>query len=220
MKNDYSLIVFDWDGTLMDSVARIVACMQAAMDDLGDTPKSPGEIRDIIGLGLREAMQTLFPEGDAAHHRRLAERYRYHYLEASPVESRLFDGVHEMLDELKSRKHKLAVATGKGRSGLDKVLQETGCVHYFNTSRCSDETSSKPDPRMLHEIMQELGVPAAETLMIGDTEYDMAMANNAGVSALAVSYGVHDTHRLCGCDPLDCVHSVRELRDWLLSAPL
>ena len=215
MSNSTQLIVFDWDGTLMDSEARIVNCMQAAIEDLALAPRTRQQMTEIIGLGLAEALAILYPEGSSAEHAALTERYRYHFVEANQTPSTLFPGVQEMLAELNEQGHFLAVATGKGRRGLDRVLEETDTGHYFHTTRCADESFSKPHPQMLLEIMDHLGVEPGNTLMIGDTEYDLQMANNAGVRSLAVSYGVHDLGRLLNCRPLDCVDDVSALRNWL-----
>lgn len=212
----HKLIVFDWDGTLMDSVARIVACMQGAITDLGLAERNVDEIRNIIGLGLREAVAMLFHDLSEADYQALVARYRYHFLVGDKTPSLMFDGAVQLLTKLLDKGHFLAVATGKGRQGLDKVLEETGLKPVFHASRCADETFSKPHPQMLLDIMDELGIDAQETLMIGDTEYDMEMANNAGTAALAVSYGVHSKQRLLDCQPLSCVDTVNELSEWLL----
>lgn len=215
MSRRFNLLVFDWDGTLMDSEARIVACLRAAIADLGLGHREEAALKNIIGLGLREAVDTLYPGADEALHRDLTDRYRYHFLTADPTPSELFAGAEQVVKRLAEAGYLLAVATGKGRVGLDKVLRETGLGPLFHTTRCADETFSKPHPQMLLEVMEELGAEPAETLMIGDTEYDMLMAGNAGTSALAVSYGVHATERLLGCGPLGCIHDIVELESWL-----
>ena len=199
----------------MDSEARIVSCIKASINDLGLPILSSAVIRDIIGLGLREAINRLYPGSDEDIHQRLAARYRHHFLGADHASSALFPGVQPMLTTLHEQGYLLAVATGKGRHGLDHVLNDTGCKELFHTSRCADETQSKPHPQMLLEIMEQLNVPASETLMIGDTEYDMQMANNAGAAALAVSYGVHARERLLQCSPLGCLDDITGLPVWL-----
>ncbi len=213
----FSLLVFDWDGTLMDSEARIVSCIKASGNDLGLPELETAVIRDIIGLGLREAINRLYPGSDELLHAQLAERYRHHFLGDEHATSSLFPGVKNMLTELHEQGYLLAVATGKGRHGLNYVLEETGCKPLFHASRCADETRSKPHPQMLVEIMESLGVQAADTLMIGDTEYDMQMANNARAAAVAVSYGVHSRERLLECAPLTCLDDITELPVWLNS---
>nr|WP_276570132.1 HAD-IA family hydrolase [Thiocystis violacea] len=209
------MIVFDWDGTLMDSEARIVACLQAAFADLGLAEPTREVARDIIGLGLEEAMERLLPSGDAALRAELVVGYRRHFLVSDPTPSVLFPGALEMLDWMTGQGYRLAVATGKSRQGLDKSLAETGLGRVFHATRCADETLSKPNPRMLFELMDELGAHPDETLMVGDTEYDLQMASNAGVRSLAVSYGVHSPGRLLTHEPLACLDSLRAIQDWL-----
>lgn len=212
---NFELIVFDWDGTLMDSEARIVTCIQAAFRDLG-LPEPVREVaRDVIGLGLEEAMELLLPMGDAGLRTEVALRYRRHFLGGDQSPSELFPGARETLDWMTGQGYRLAVATGKSRVGLNKSLAETGLGDVFHATRTADETFSKPHPQMLLELMDELGARAQETLMIGDTEYDLQMANNAGVRSLAVCYGVHSPDRLLACEPLACLDSLWAIRDWL-----
>lgn len=215
MTQRFNLLVFDWDGTLMDSEARIVACIQAAIGDLALEPRDVASIRNIIGLGLHEAISTLYPGSGSTLHEAMTDRYRYHFLTANPTRSELFPGAEETVRGLSQAGFLLAVATGKGRRGLDKVLEETGLGQYFHATRCSDETFSKPHPQMLEELMDELGVEPNETLMIGDTEYDMQMATNARTYSLAVSYGVHEKERLLRHSPLHCLDAIDELGAWL-----
>jgi phosphoglycolate phosphatase len=215
MKHDFELLVFDWDGTLMDSVEHIVSSLAAAATDTGMEDLGQQRYRDIIGLGLKEAMQALYPQAGPAETKALCERYRYHYVEVNKVKSDLFAGALEMLHGMRDKGLKLAVATGKARVGLDRVFADTGYGKFFHASRCSDESGSKPQPHMLNELMQELNVEPGKTLMIGDTEYDMAMARNASTHGLAVSYGVHDCERLQQHKPLDCLSSMEELSGWL-----
>jgi phosphoglycolate phosphatase len=213
----FKLIVFDWDGTLMDSEARIVACIHAAFADLGLPLPSVEAARDIIGLGLDEAMAALMPELGREGRLALIERYRYHFLMANQTPSELFPGVVETLDWLLRRDYLLAVATGKSRRGLDLVLTSSGLGGHFAATRCADETFSKPHPEMLLQLMDELGVRGAETLMVGDTEYDMQMARNAGTHALAVCYGVHSPERLLAQGPLACLADLVDMPAWLES---
>ena len=212
----HKLIVFDWDGTLMDSEARIVACMQGTIDDLALPARSDDQIRNIIGLGLREAVNALYPELSDQDYHSLVERYRYHFLVGDRTPSLLFDGVTTLLSSLLDKGHFLAVATGKGRAGLDKVLDESELQTTFHATRCADESFSKPHPQMLLDIMVELGMDSSDTLMVGDTEYDLQMANNAGTPSVGVSYGVHSKQRLLDCGPINCVDTVAELTDYLL----
>jgi len=211
MKNPFKLLVFDWDGTLMDSEARIVDCVRAAVRDLGLDVPEDDRIRNIIGLGLSEAVNTLLPGVDETLNRGIVERYRQHFLVENKTPSRLFEGVRETLVDLEADGYLLAVATGKGRRGLDEALEDTGLGGMFLATRCSDETFSKPHPEMLLQLMDELGVEREDTLMIGDTEYDMQMAINAGTRMLGVSYGVHSADRLARHGPLGVVDSVKQI---------
>jgi len=211
----FKLIVFDWDGTLMDSEARIVACIHAAFADLGLPVPSPEAARDIIGLGLNEAMIALRPDLGPEVRQALIERYRHHFLFVDQTPSKLFPGVLETLDWLYGRGYLLAVATGKSRRGLEQVLASTGLGERFHSTRCADETVSKPHPEMLLQIMDELGVEGRDTLMVGDTEYDMQMAANAGAQALAVCYGVHSAERLRAQGALACLADLADMPGWL-----
>jgi len=214
VKQNYQLLIFDWDGTLMDSELKIVACIKAAIEDTGAEPRDSAAIRNIIGLGLHEAVNLLYPESSHDFHVALADHYRRHFLHEDQTASSMFAGAREMLASLHQSGHLLAVATGKGRAGLDKSLDESQCQSIFHATRCADETQSKPHPQMVLEIMDEMGVPAEQALMIGDTEYDLQMAVNAGMPSLAVSHGVHEEHRLLQFGPLDCVSGIPELVDW------
>jgi phosphoglycolate phosphatase len=211
----FDLIVFDWDGTLMDSEARIVNCLQAAFTDLELPPPTREAARDVIGLGLAEAIERLIPEADSGIRQALVIGYRRYFLEIDPTPSVLFTGAREILEWLSDEGYRLAVATGKGRTGLDRALAETGVSRLFHATRCADETFSKPDPQMLLELMDELGARPSSTLMIGDTEYDMQMANNARTHALGVGYGVHAPERLMLHGPLDCLDELSMLPEWL-----
>ncbi len=215
MPRRHDLIVFDWDGTLMDSEAKIVACLQAAAADAGLPDPGRAAIRHIIGLGLRETMQVLFPGAGEALHARVTERYREHFLHLDRTESALFPGVTEGLAALGAAGYRLAVATGKARRGLDRVLRETGTGQLFCATRCADEAFSKPHPRMLEDLLEFTGVGPERALMIGDTVYDLQMARHARVEALAVSYGAHPRERLLEEAPLACLNSFTEVRDWL-----
>jgi len=209
----FELVVFDWDGTLMDSEAHIVVSMQRAVEDLELPPLEPERVRNVIGLGLREAIADLYPQYDDATVQSIADRYRYHFLADDPCEP--FEGAEAVLQRLQQQGYLLAVATGKGRRGLDRVLESTGFGDYFLETRCADETVSKPHPQMLLEIMEMLDVAPARTLMVGDTEYDLNMAHAAGATPLAVDYGVHERERLLACRPAGCLSSIQALPGWL-----
>lgn len=213
------LIVFDWDGTLMDSETQIVHSMFGAIRDMQLESRTADECRNIIGLGLKEAIDTLYPGRDEHFNRQFVESYRHHWFSIAQ-DSELFPGARETLLLLREAGFELAVATGKGRTGLEKVLKHTELESVFSVTRCADETRSKPHPQMLEEILQETGVDAEHTLMVGDTEYDMNMAGQAGVYAIAVSYGVHERNRLMAHQPLVCLDTISELVDWLAEQQL
>ncbi|NIP71657.1 MAG: HAD-IA family hydrolase [Gammaproteobacteria bacterium] len=211
MSDRYRLLIFDWDGTLMDSEVHIVASMQAAMGELGLEVLPRETVRNVIGLGLREAICTLFPDNDGeAFVSEFARRYRRRYM-APDRPLALFAGVANTLRQLHRRGYLLSVATGKSRRGLDRSLAESGLGELFRASRSAEETASKPDPRMLHEILAELGAEPQQTLMVGDTEFDLEMASRAGMRSVAVSYGVHAAERLWRHRPLACLDSLRQL---------
>ena len=213
------LIVFDWDGTLMDSETQIVHSMFGAIRDMQLESRTADECRNIIGLGLKEAIDSLYPGRDEQFSRQFVDSYRHHwFIQAN--DSELFPGARETLLLLREAGFELAIATGKGRTGLERVLKHTELESMFSVTRCSDETRSKPHPQMLEEILQETGIEAANTLMVGDTEYDMNMAIQAGVHPVAVSYGVHERGRLMAHQPLACLDTISELVDWLAEQQL
>jgi phosphoglycolate phosphatase len=214
-RKQFDLIVFDWDGTLMDSTATIVKCIQAAAKDLGLAVPSDAAAAHVIGLGLAEAMQTVMPNLDPVLYPRMVERYRYHFL-TKDHELVLFEGTHTMLEELSQLGYFLAVATGKSRVGLNRALNAAGLLSLFDATRCADETFSKPHPAMLQELTRELGQDMRRTVMIGDTTHDLLMANNAGAAGIAVEYGAHPLHQLKACNPVFTAKNVPELHGWLL----
>jgi phosphoglycolate phosphatase len=216
MTRQFDLIAFDWDGTLSDSTGLIVQCIQNACRDIGAQVPSDVDAAYVIGLGLHDALQHAAPGLPAERYPELALRYRHHYW-ASQHALLLFAGTLDMLQALKSRNHLLTVATGKNRRGLDEALAHTALSGLFHGSRTADETASKPDPLMLHELMREFGVAPERTLMIGDTTHDLQMALNAGVASVGVSYGAHESTAFAALRPLHIAHSTRDLHDWLLA---
>ena len=210
----YPLLVFDWDGTLIDSAAAIVESLQSACTDIGLKRPEDARARHIIGLGLKDALHYLVPELDERDYSRLVERYRVHFL-ARDRETTLFAGIETGLTALRERGHLLAIATGKSRRGLERALDQTGLRTHFTASRCADEGYSKPHPGMLQAVMEELCIGEERTLMIGDTTHDLQMAANAGVRGLAVSYGAHPRGALLVECPEACVDTVDELLGWL-----
>jgi phosphoglycolate phosphatase len=215
MPKRFELLVFDWDGTLMDSAAAIAASLQAACCDLGLPVPSDDNARFIIGLGLNDAMMHILPGLQPAEYPKVADRYRHHFL-LRDVDTALFEGAADTIRELHAGGFLLAVATGKSRRGLDRALNATGLTPYFHATRCADEGFCKPHPGMLQELMEALHVDRDKTLMIGDTTHDMAMAQSAGVARLGVSYGAHPRDDLLAYAPLACVHEFSELRRWLI----
>jgi len=214
MGKRFDLIVFDWDGTLMDSTGTIVASIQAVAADLGIEPPTDESARHIIGLGLIDALRHALPDLPAERYHEVAKRYRHHYL-ARDGDLLLFEGAERLVDELAAAGFMLAVATGKTRMGLDRAFEVSGLGSRFHASRCADECRSKPDPQMLEELMQEFGVTPATTLMIGDTTHDLLMARNAGTAALGVAYGAHARESLEAEAPLYCADDVAQLGQWL-----
>lgn len=209
LQNKYDLVIFDWDGTLMDSIGAIVSCMQAAAQDLNIEVPSERAIRDLIGLSLPKTLNILFT--DLVHlHEDIVSRYRYHFL-SEHISTPLFEGSERLLNQLFTQGYTLAIATGKGRAGLDRVLTLSGMGHYFAASRCADEMKSKPDPMMIDSLLAHFNVPAHRTVMIGDSIHDLQMANNAGVAAIGVSYGANLVEQLQSANPLAIVDNVAEL---------
>lgn len=210
----YAAVVFDWDGTVMDSTHSIVVSIQSACSDLGLPVPDARKAAWVIGLSLESALYHCVPELTEQQLPKFIERYRHHFFKLDP-HINLFDGVTGLLDHIRQRNTMLAVATGKSRAGLDRVLGELGMGDMFNTTRCADETASKPDPAMLHQILDELGLRASQVLMVGDTTHDIDMATRAGVDSMAVTYGAHDIDTLTQSSPDVMVDSVAEMRAWL-----
>jgi phosphoglycolate phosphatase len=214
MSKRFELLIFDWDGTLMDSAGAIVHSIQAACADLGWTVPSREAASHIIGLGLREAVAKLFPELPDEAHPRLVERYRHHFL-SRDHEIPLFEGARELIQEMHARGHSLAVATGKARHGLFRAFEHTGLGGFFHATRTADVTFSKPHPAMILELLDELMIEPERALMIGDTSHDLEMARNAGVASLAAGYGADPRESLAQFEPLAICNDFRELSIWL-----
>jgi phosphoglycolate phosphatase len=209
------LYIFDWDGTLSDSTGTIVTAMQRAAEDLGWQRPERDDVRNIIGLGLPEALRVLYPEIDAATAERLRALYSEHFLAIDQAEpAQFYPRVMDSLEALRQEGHQLAVATGKSRRGLDRVLTRLKLDGYFHASRCADETASKPDPQMLHELLLQFGAQASQAVMVGDTEYDMEMARRAEMPRIAVSYGAHAAERLHPYEPALCMDCFSEILAW------
>ena len=215
------MIIFDWDGTLCDSVGHIVRGVQTAAREMGLPAPSDAAAADIIGLALPQAMAVLFPEVSEPRRLELIEGYSRHYIANEEDPPELFPGAVETLRALKASGREIAVATGKSRRGLDRILSKLELSDFFDATRCADETRSKPHPLMIHEIMQERGVPSERVIMVGDTEYDLEMASNAGVASVGVSFGVHSIERLETHGPVAIVDELPQLLDLpALAGPL
>ena len=211
----FDLIAFDWDGTLFDSTAIITRSIQAAVVDVGGAKPSDADASYVIGMGLMQALAHAAPDVAPDKYPQLGERYKFHYSQ-SMNDITLFGGILELLAELKQRNHILTVATGKSRRGLDDALQAVELKDLFHGSRTADQTAGKPDPQMLHELMDEFNIPPERTLMVGDTTHDLLMAQNAGCASVAVSYGAHDPSSFAAFNPLCIAHSVAELNSWMV----
>ena len=209
------LIIFDWDGTLSDSADKITLCMQQAADALGLPVLADDKIKNIIGLGLPEAIATLYPEIDQGDIGAMRDEYARHFVSSDEIPSPLFPYVANTLERLKTEGHTLAVATGKSRKGLNRVFGKSEVSSLFDASRCADETASKPHPKMLYELLSEFRAPVDRAVMVGDTEYDMEMAVRANMTRVAVTYGAHDVSRLRNFEPALCVDRLDQMLDWI-----
>lgn len=211
----YKLLVFDWDGTLMDSVGVIVACAQTMLRELGLPSHPDSVIRNTVGLGLRETIDQLVPGCDAELYRQVLDTYRAHWLSTYQTQPLLFPGVVDMLRKLEAEGYLLGVATGKSRRGLEYALDRSGLSGLFHSTRTVDEAPSKPHPGMLLDILDELGVKPEEAVMIGDTVYDLEMARSARTAGIAVLSGSQAREDLERFAPLACLPSVSHVPDWL-----
>ena len=212
----FPLLVFDWDGTLVDSIERIVSSLQYASKQAAGLDVSETQAKNVIGLGLTEAITKLHPELETNHQvTEIADVYRQHYLYDNAVPAPLFTGVNNLLDRLREQGHTLAISTGKSRIGLEQSMAEHKMAEYFTSTRCAGENKSKPHPEMLHEILNELNFSAAEALMIGDSEHDLKMANNANMKCIGVTHGVHNAITLKKHNPLVCLNNITDLSDFL-----
>jgi phosphoglycolate phosphatase len=213
----YQLIIFDWDGTLMDSVNRIVSSMQAAAKYCSLSVPNNEKVKNIIGLSLPKALKILFPNINERDTKILLEQYKHQFIAVNETPTQLFADTIALLKALTEYDKVLAIATGKGRDGLQRVLKQTQIGHYFKASRCADETSSKPSPQMLYSILDELGIKAEHALMVGDSKYDLQMAQAAGVDSIGITVGVHGRAELSRYQPKAIVDSLTELQELLTS---
>ena len=211
----FPLVIFDWDGTLMDSVGRIVSSMQRTAAQLHLKQPSEIAVRDIIGISLEPAIEKLFGRLSSADMAAFIKVYRQQYVHDDMTPSPLFPGAREMLEDLRARGYTLAVATGKARHGLERVWQEADIRHLFHASRCADETASKPNPLMLTELLDETGYDVAHAIMIGDSTHDMQMAQNAGMARIAVRFGAHSAEQLAPHQPLAILDELTALTQYV-----
>ena len=210
----YDLIIFDWDGTLMDSTQHIIDCIQLAIEQLLLPPRSDRTVSNIIGLGLNEAILTLYPDLTEINRKQLGLNYQQNWL-ASPYQAPLFDNATKLINDLHQQDYFLGVATGKSRSGLNKVLESSQLGSLFHATRCVDECYSKPHPEMIEQLTSYLGVSPKRTLMVGDTSHDLNMAHNAGADSIAVTHGAHDSKVLQACKPKYIAKNLHQVQQWL-----
>ncbi len=213
----YKVIIFDWDGTLMDSDKRIVACLKEAAL-CADLPLlSDVDYRHIIGLSLPIALSTLYPNASEWQQKVMDAVYRWQFMEANQTQMLPYHGMVDLLEELKKQGYLLALATGKSRRGLELVLKETGVGDYFVVTKSAEETVSKPNPLMLKQIVDTLGITVTEALMVGDSVYDLEMAQNIAMDSVAMTHGVHDAEQLAAFNPKVFCDDLAQLKAWLLA---
>lgn len=205
------LLIFDWDGTLSDSLYRIAHCLRLASSEVGLPVPSIEAAKDIVGLGLYDALELLFPGIAREQIHALRDCYARHFVLEDKVPCAFYPGVIETLEQLRDKGYLLAIATGKTRKGMDRALQSTALEGFFHSTRTADETASKPNPKMLHALLEEFSLSAADAVMIGDTEYDMKMAHSIQMPRVAVSYGAHERSRLLSYQPLDCIDDFQKI---------
>ena len=215
MQNDYALLIFDWDGTLADSIGRIVTAMQMAAQRAGQPERDDEAVKGIIGLGLPEAILTLYPDMTPEQVGSFRQHYADVYIAMDAQPSPLFAGVKESLEAFRAEGYRLAVATGKARRGLDRVLKANGWEDFFDITRAADESASKPDPLMLNQILAHCDVRPEQALMVGDASFDLLMARNAGIDSVAVGYGAQSMQSLMAYEPRLAIERFTELRTWL-----
>ncbi|PAV27465.1 phosphoglycolate phosphatase [Tamilnaduibacter salinus] len=211
------VVIFDWDGTLVDSVDHIADSLHQAATDMGFPPRDRADYRDIIGLGMVEALDRLYPGMTPEEMRQIREGYARYFFQQPVTPQSIFEGMAPLLESLSEAGRPLAVATGKSRPGLSRALASSGLGARFGITCCADETRSKPDPAMLHRILAHYDIAPGEAVMIGDTVYDMEMAARVGMPSVGVSWGVHSPEQLNQHDPVTVVQTVTELRDYLLA---
>ena len=211
----FKVIVFDWDGTLVNSTGRIINSMHQAAKEHGLPPQTDAAVQNIIGLGLPEAITALWPNIEQAVLNSMIPSYARYFLSESEVGMEMYAGARALLEQLKADGYWLAVATGKSRKGLDRMMHDLNLGHLFMLTRCADETRSKPHPQMLQELLEAFGVEAQEALMIGDSTYDLDMARAIGVASIGMTHGAHDAKRLQASQPLALCDNIQQLQQWI-----
>jgi phosphoglycolate phosphatase len=206
------LLIFDWDGTLCDSLSRISYCVVLAAEENGFFLPKSIDPREVIGLGLYESFQVLFDKASDEQITAMCASYSRNFIRVDNDPSPFFDGTLDALNDLKKAGYHLAIATGKSRKGLNRALLAKELSSFFDASRCSDETASKPNPLMLYEILDEINILPEHAIMIGDTVYDLEMATNAGIPSIGVNYGAHSPKRLKKYQPLFCVDRIADIK--------
>jgi phosphoglycolate phosphatase len=214
VKKQFELVIFDWDGTVVDSTPTITLAIQRACEDIGIRTPTERDASYVIGLGLQDALARVAPDLTEQQQSMLTERFRYHYLSRDQA-LRPFPGMTDIFGHLRDKGLPIAVATGKSRIGLERAFDATQTRHYFDASRCADESDPKPAPTMVLELCDELSVSPEDVLVIGDTTHDILMAHSAGASAMAVGYGAHPESELVRAEPIGCMRNVPELRKWI-----
>jgi phosphoglycolate phosphatase len=214
LTKNFDLIVFDWDGTIMDSTGLIAECVQFAARDMGWPVPDIQTAKSIIGLGLEDAVGRLFPDKSPSQYQEFAKKFRYYYI-TRDHEAPLYLGISSLIAGIYAGNCLTAVATGKPRRGLDRAFEYTGLNQYFHFSRCADEGFSKPNPEMLFKLMDVAGVEPKRTLMIGDTTFDLQLAHNAGCKSIAVTYGAHDAPTLQTVPAEAYLSDVPSLSGWI-----
>ncbi|WP_433884989.1 HAD family hydrolase [Pseudomonas vranovensis] len=219
MQRNYDLLIFDWDGTLADSISRIVEAMHLAAGRAGYAICADDAVKGIIGLALPEAISVLYPQLDAEQVAQFRQHYADVYMALDDQPSPLFEGVVESLEAFRAEGYRLAVATGKARRGLDRVLRANGWEDYFDITRAADESRGKPHPQMLEEILAHCQVEPQRALMVGDSSFDLLMASNAGMHSVAVGYGAMSLEALSAFGPQVCIDHFSQLQAWLRCTP-
>ena len=214
-QKNYKLLIFDWDGTLVDSIERIATSLQAASHQICQASISNSEARNVIGLGLQEAIQQLHPELESNRISQIAQAYKHHYINENTIDENPFEGSAQLLRELRQKGYFLAIATGKSRIGFDLSANKFAMKGYFHNTQCSSENQSKPHPQMILKILDALDITVEDSVMIGDSKHDLKMAQNAGMDSIAVTHGVHSAAELSGFNPLVCLDRITDLQHFL-----